>query len=77
MPVRLDANSADFTDRFERFLATKREVSADIETVTRSIVEEVGTRGDAALIEATRGSSTILISTPAACASSPPRSLRP
>src|SRR4051794_32090182 len=54
MPIRLDANSADFADRFERFLATKREVSADIETVTRSIVEDVGSRGDAALIEATR-----------------------
>jgi histidinol dehydrogenase len=54
MPIRLDANSADFAGRFERFLATKREVSADIETVTRSIVEDVGSRGDAALIEATR-----------------------
>jgi histidinol dehydrogenase len=54
MPVRLDRNSADFTARFREFLAMKREVSADIEAATRSIVEDVAGRGDAALIEATR-----------------------
>ena len=54
MPVRLDNSSADFAERFERFLAAKREVSADIESATRAIVEEVAARGDAALIEATR-----------------------
>jgi len=32
----------------------KREVSADIETATRAIVDDVAARGDAALIEATR-----------------------
>ena len=31
MPVRLDSSSADFAERFASFLATKREVSADIE----------------------------------------------
>ena len=31
MPVRLDSRSADFVQQFLRFLATKREVSADIE----------------------------------------------
>ena len=31
MPVRLDSSSADFAERFAGFLATKREVSADIE----------------------------------------------
>jgi len=54
MPVRLDQSSADFTERFARFLAMKREVAADIEAATRAIVNDVADRGDAALIEATR-----------------------
>jgi histidinol dehydrogenase len=54
MPVRLDRNRADFTERFAGFLAMKREVAADIEAATRAIVNDVATRGDAALIEATR-----------------------
>jgi histidinol dehydrogenase len=54
MPVRLDRSSADFAERFASFLATKREVAADIETATRAIVDDVADRGDAALIEATR-----------------------
>ena len=54
MPVRLNSSSADFAGRFAGFLAMKREVSADIESATRAIVDDVATRGDAALIEATR-----------------------
>jgi histidinol dehydrogenase len=54
MPVRLDRSSADFARRFAVFLATKREVSADIEAATRAIVDDVAARGDLALIEATR-----------------------
>ncbi len=54
MPVRLDLSSADFAARFASFLATKREVSADIEAATRAIVDDVAHRGDIALIEATR-----------------------
>jgi histidinol dehydrogenase len=54
MPVRLDLSSADFAERFASFLATKREVSADIEAATRAIVDDVAARGDIALIEATR-----------------------
>ncbi|HKO72504.1 MAG TPA: histidinol dehydrogenase [Bradyrhizobium sp.] len=54
MPVRLDRSSADFTERFASFLATKREISADIEAATRAIVDDVAARGDAALLEATR-----------------------
>jgi histidinol dehydrogenase len=54
MPVRLDQSSADFAERFARFLAIKREVAADIETATRAIVDDVAMRGDVALIEATR-----------------------
>src|ERR1700704_3374098 len=54
MPVRLDRNSADFAQRFAGFLAMKREVSADIESATRALVDDVAARGDLALIEATR-----------------------
>ena len=54
MPVRLDSRSADFAERFASFLATKREVSADIEAATRVIVDDVARRGDTALLEATR-----------------------
>src|ERR1700760_4954127 len=54
MPVRLDRSSADFDERFGKFLSTKREVSADVEAAARSIVQDVATRGDAALIEATK-----------------------
>jgi histidinol dehydrogenase len=54
MPVRLDTSSADFTGRFNAFLAMKREVAADIEAATRAIVDDVASRGDAALLEATR-----------------------
>ncbi len=54
MPIRLDRSSADFDERFGKFLAAKREVSADVEAASRAIVEDVAARGDAALIEATR-----------------------
>src|SRR5437763_2606845 len=54
MLVRLDSKSADFAERFASFLATKREISADIEAATRAIVDDVAHRGDIALIEATR-----------------------
>src|SRR6185312_6916387 len=54
MPVRLDTSSADFDPRFTQFLAAKREVSADVERAARAIVDDVASRGDAALIEATR-----------------------
>src|ERR1700682_4481627 len=54
MPVRLDRSSADFDAQFAKFLAAKREVSADVERATRVIVDDVAARGDAALIEATR-----------------------
>src|SRR3954468_663864 len=54
MPIRLDAASADFPQRFKAFLAMKREVSADIEAAVRAIVDDVAVRGDAALLEATR-----------------------
>jgi histidinol dehydrogenase len=54
MPVRLNRSSADFDELFARFLAAKREASADVETAVRAIVQDVAARGDAGLIEATR-----------------------
>jgi histidinol dehydrogenase len=54
MPVRLNRSSADFDELFARFLAAKREISADVEAAARAIVQDVADRGDAALIEATR-----------------------
>jgi histidinol dehydrogenase len=54
MPVRLNRSSADFDELFARFLAAKREVSADVEAAARAIVQDVADRGDAGLIEATR-----------------------
>jgi histidinol dehydrogenase len=54
MPVRLDNRSADFREHFDAFLGAKREVAADIEAATRAIVDDVASRGDAALLEATQ-----------------------
>jgi histidinol dehydrogenase len=54
MPVRLDARSADFAERFAAFLGAKREAARDIEAAARAIVDDVAGRGDAALVEATR-----------------------
>jgi histidinol dehydrogenase len=53
MPLRLDSASADFAQRFNAFLATKREASTDVENAVRTIVDDVVKRGDAALLEAT------------------------
>jgi histidinol dehydrogenase len=53
MPIRLDSRSSDFSSRFAAFLATKREVSEDVEQAVRAIVADVRKRGDAALVELT------------------------
>ncbi|MGJ5096750.1 histidinol dehydrogenase [Bradyrhizobium oligotrophicum] len=54
MPIRLSRASTDFDAQFRRFLAAKRETSADVEAAARAIVDDVARRGDAALLEATR-----------------------
>jgi histidinol dehydrogenase len=54
MPVLLDTSSADFAGAFAAFLAMKREVAADVEQASRRIVDDVASRGDVALLEATR-----------------------
>src|SRR3990172_1304649 len=53
MPIRLDAQSADFAARFRAFLAAKREAAQDVEEAVRAIIADVATRGDEALIALT------------------------
>src|SRR3954454_2002327 len=54
MPIRLDSRSADFAARFDAFLATKREVSEDVDQAVRAIIADVRQNGDRALIELSR-----------------------
>jgi len=53
MPLRLDAQSADFSERFSKLLALKREVADDVEQTVRGILADVQARGDRALFELT------------------------
>ncbi len=41
MPIRLDTQAADFTQRFRAFLDTKREAAEDVEQAVRGIIAEV------------------------------------
>lgn len=50
MPVRLTQDQPDFAARFAELLAQKREVSADVDAAVRVILDDVRTRGDAALL---------------------------
>jgi histidinol dehydrogenase len=54
MPIHLDTRAPDFAQRFRAFLATKREVSEDVDQTVRQIVADVAARGDAALIALTK-----------------------
>lgn len=51
MPLRLSTSDHDFAPRFDAFLATKREVSDDVDQAVRQIIADVRARGDMALIE--------------------------
>ena len=53
MVTRLNQNDADFEARFAELLASKREVSEDVDQVVRTILEDVRHRGDAAVVEYT------------------------
>ena len=53
MPIRLAARDAGFEQGFAALLATKREVSEDVDQVAAAIIAEVRTRGDAALLDYT------------------------
>ncbi len=54
MPLRLDRSATGFEADFAAFLATKREVSEDVDAVVRDIIARVREEGDAALIDYTR-----------------------
>lgn len=51
MATRLTRSDPGFEARFSAFLATKREVSAEVDAVVREIVARVRAEGDAALID--------------------------
>ena len=53
MPVRLNSTQADFADAFAALLATKREISEDVDATVRDIISAVIERGDEALIDYT------------------------
>ena len=54
MPVRLDLRDGDFEPRFAAVLAAKRETAADVDAVAAAILDDVRSRGDAAVVEYTR-----------------------
>ena len=53
MPLHLTASDPDFERVFAAFLATKREVSEDVNAVVRAIIAQVRGDGDKAVIELT------------------------
>lgn len=54
MAVTLRQSDADFETQFVEFLATKREVSEDVDRSVREIISKVRSSGDAALIDYSR-----------------------
>ncbi len=54
MPLHLNASDPDFESAFAAFLATKREVSEDVDAAVRSILAQVRAHGDDAIVELTR-----------------------
>ncbi|MDI6025234.1 histidinol dehydrogenase [Corticibacterium sp. UT-5YL-CI-8] len=54
MAITLRQTDPGFEERFKAFLGTKREASPDVEATVRTIIDEVRTRGDAALIDYTQ-----------------------
>lgn len=54
MPARLSTTDQDFTSSFQTLLNAKREASADVNEVVKSIIDDVRKGGDDALIDLTR-----------------------
>jgi histidinol dehydrogenase len=54
MPTFLDTSAPDFAERFQSFLAAKRETAADVEATVRGIIADVARRGDQALVDLTK-----------------------
>ncbi|WP_170575143.1 histidinol dehydrogenase [Ruegeria atlantica] len=53
MPVFLDTTSPEFESAFQALLSAKREDSPDVDATVAQIIEDVRSRGDAAVIELT------------------------
>ncbi|MCF6322329.1 MAG: histidinol dehydrogenase [Rhizobiaceae bacterium] len=53
MAIRLNIEDHDFEQQFAQLLATKREISADVDDAVRDIISSVRANGDEALIEFT------------------------
>lgn len=51
MAIVLKQSDSDFHESFSAFLSTKREVSEDVDRVVETIIKNVRTNGDAALID--------------------------
>src|SRR5271169_4288148 len=51
MPIRLETSAGTFWPQFEALLASKREVSQDVDAAVAAIIEDVRARGDEALAE--------------------------
>ena len=51
MAIRLSQSEPGFEARFAAFLASKREVSPEVDDVVRAIIAKVRADGDAALID--------------------------
>jgi len=54
MPLHLNTTDPEFESAFAAFLATKREVSEDVDQAVRAIIAQVRKDGDKALLELTR-----------------------
>jgi histidinol dehydrogenase len=54
MPITLRQADADFEQRFQAFLASKREDSPEVDQTVRQIIADVRQRGDVALKELTK-----------------------
>lgn len=54
MPVRLDSRDTDFERGFAALLAGQREVGEEVDAAVATILADVATRGDAALVDLSR-----------------------
>ncbi|HTV68972.1 MAG TPA: histidinol dehydrogenase [Rhizobiaceae bacterium] len=54
MAITLHQNAADFETRFAAFLATKREISEEVDGAVKAIVARVRAEGDSAVIDYTK-----------------------
>lgn len=61
MVYRLTQSDEGFKAAFQELLATKREVSEDVDAVVRSIIKEVRAKGDEALLEFTERFDRVLL----------------